>query len=491
MDYHTLENLRQRHPAWRLLSASHAPLIASFLHRVFIEPNIRSHPQPELASKLEDTLFSINRDAGEAIYPRAAQSYLDDWASDSHAWLRKYYPAGSDIPHFDLTPPAEQAICWLAGLGKRDFVGTQSRLLAVFDLLRQLIEGTETDPRIRIAELERKRASIDSEIEAVRAGKLLLIDSTGVKERFLHATQTARALLSDFRQVEQNFRDLDRSTRERIATWDSDKASLLEEMFNARDAIAASDEGKSFRAFWDFLMSPARQEELSALLARAFELPPVQALEPDARLKRIHYDWLEAGEVAQRTVARLSEQLRRYLDDKAWLENRRIMQLLRDIEASALAIREERLESFTMEIDEANPEISLVMDRPLFMPSAKPQFDGRITLGKDEGIPADALFGQAAIDKSRLKARIRQSLQMRSQISLAELVKAAPLEHGLAELVAYLSIAAEDSGAMIDDTQKQTIRWTCGEGGEKQATLPLVVFARMHAVTAIEGESRP
>ena len=86
-------------------------------------------------------------------------------------------------------------------------------------------------------------------------------------------------------------------------------------------------------------MSPARQEELSAMLEAVFALEPVRPLAPDRRLRRIHYDWLGAGEVAQRTVARLSEQLRRYLDDQAWLENRRIMQLIRGVEQNALAVR--------------------------------------------------------------------------------------------------------------------------------------------------------
>lgn len=40
-DYHTLDLLRQNHPAWRLLRAEHAPLVASFLHRVFTLPNVR------------------------------------------------------------------------------------------------------------------------------------------------------------------------------------------------------------------------------------------------------------------------------------------------------------------------------------------------------------------------------------------------------------------------------------------------------------------
>jgi hypothetical protein len=66
----------------------------------------------------------------------------------------------------------------------------------------------------------------------------------------------------------------------------------------------------------------------------------VAELRPDARTRRVHYDWLEAGEHTQRTVAYLSQQLRRFLDDQAWLENRRIMDILRGIEAKALAVRD-------------------------------------------------------------------------------------------------------------------------------------------------------
>ena len=128
--------------------------------------------------------------------------------------------------------------------------------------------------------------------------------------------------------------------RERIALWDGAKGELLEEIMGQRDAIADSDQGKSFRAFWDFLMSQSRQEELSRLLEQVLTLPPVVAMQPEPRLRRVHYDWLEAGEHTQRTVARLSQQLRRFLDDQAWLENRRIMDILHNIEAGALAVRE-------------------------------------------------------------------------------------------------------------------------------------------------------
>ena len=478
MDYRTLETMRRAHPAWRLLTADSAPLVISFLHRTFVQPNLRTLPRQELASRLDDDLYHLREQVGDTAFPRSAVQYLDDWASDDRAWLRKYYPADSDEPHYDITTTTEKAINWLASLEERQFVGTESRLMTVFELLRQMTEGTNLDPETRIAELEKRKAQIDADIQSIRQGHLFLMDPTQVKERFLHMASTARELLADFREVEHNFRGLDRAVRERIATWEESRGALLDEIFGERDAIEASDQGKSFRAFWDFLMSAARQEELSTLLDSVFQLDPVKALEPDRRLLRIHYDWLNAGEVAQRTIARLSEQLRRYLDDQAWLENRRIMQLLRDVEQHAIALRNDFPDGPAMELDAPAPDITLVMDRPLFTPPFKPVFTDRTVAPGNEDVPAAALFEQIYVDKSRLAEHVRRALQIRPQISLMELVSTNPLEHGLAELIAYLSIAAEDRMALIDDHDTQTIRWTDQTGDVRQATVPLVIFSR-------------
>jgi hypothetical protein len=478
MDYETIDALRQNHPAWKLLKADHVSLIVSFLHRTYIKPNVRTLSESELASRLEDTLFHLRRELGPDAFPRDATAYLDDWASEKHAWLRKYYAPNGDEPSFDITPATEQAIDWLANLSQRTFIGTESRLLTVFELLRQLAEGTETDPKLRIAELERRRAEIDGEIARIREGVLPLMDATGVRERFLQIADTAHGLLSDFRAVEQNFRDLDRATRERIATWDGGKGDLLAEIFGKRDVIADSDQGKSFRAFWDFLMSPQRQEEFTSVLKKVFALEAIRELAPDPRILRIHYDWLAAGELTQRTVAKLSAELRRYLDDKAWLENRRIMDILREIEIKALIVRDAPPRDAFMALDDMVPDISLVMDRPLFTPPHKPLIDDSVSLSGTEDIPADALFDRVFVDKERLAAHIWRALQRRDQISLSEIVETKPLEHGLAELVAYLALASEDPGAVIDDHKRETIVWTDDAGRHVQATMPRVVFTR-------------
>lgn len=372
LDFASLDSLRAHHPAWRLLRSDHAPLVVSFLHRVFVVPNVRVMAAADLVEALEDELYGLRQQLGEAAFPKPALDYLNDWAAPDKGWLRKFYRTGTDEAQFDLMPATEKAIAWLAGLSERQFVGTESRLLTLFELLKQMSEGSEADPAKRVADLRRKRDAIDREMAQVMAGDLPLLDDTGLKDRFQQFIQGARELLSDFREVEHNFRLLDRRVRERIALWEGGKGALLEQIMGERDAIGDSDQGKSFRAFWDFLLSSQRQEELSALLDRVLALPAVAELGPDPRTRRVHYDWLEAGEHTQRTVAQLSQQLRRFLDDRAWLENRRIMDILHGIESKALALRDQPPGGVLMEMAEPRAEIGLTLERPLFTPAERP-----------------------------------------------------------------------------------------------------------------------
>jgi flagellar motility protein MotE (MotC chaperone) len=483
MDHRTLEQLRSNHPAWRLLAASHGPILCAFLDRAFIAPNTRTLSQTELALKLEDFLVHVRQDLGEDAFPRRAAQYLDDWAADERGWLRKYYPAGAEEPHFDLTSAAEKALAWLARLEQSPFVGTESRLLTTVEMLRELVLQTSTEPEVRIEALEAEKARLEAEIAAIRSGNLSVLDGTRVKERFLQIADTARALLADFREVEQNFRTLDREVRARITTWDGAKGSLLDQIFAARDGITDSDQGKSFRAFWDFLMSPHRQDELTRLLEAVFALDPVKELAPDRRLMRIHFDWLDAGDVTQATVRRLSHQLRRYLDEKTWIENRRITAIIRAIELDALAVRDDPPVGPFASIDAPRPELGLVMDRPLYAPPMQAELDaGRADEGAED-IAAEALFTQEHVDKTRLSANIRRELSSRDQIALAELVQCHPLEQGLAELIAYLSLAADDPNALIDDGVPTELAWIDAEGIRRAATMPQVVFTRAPAVT--------
>lgn len=478
LDYALLEVMRRQHPAWRLLLADSAPLIVSFLHRVFIAPNVRVMKQSDLSELLDDALFSLREQSGIQAFPKPALEYLNDWAANERGWLRKFYPQGSDEAHFDLTPATEKAVAWVASLAHRDFVGTESRLLTLFELLRQMSEGSETDPQVRVGELRRRRDEIDAEIARVLQGEISLLDDTALKERFQQFTGLARELLADFREVEHNFRGLDRRVRERIALWDGAKGALLQDIMGERDLIADSDQGRSFRAFWDFLMSQARQEELTHLLDRVLQLPPVAELKPDVRTRRVHYDWLEAGEHTQRTVALLSQQLRRFLDDQAYLENRRIMDILHAIEAQALAVRAAMPAGDFMQIADTAAGIELPMERPLHTPPMKPSIANVRLEAGDAEMDAAALFSQFVIDKAELARHVRQALQRRPQVTLRELLETHPLQQGLAELVAYLQLASEQAGTAVDEDVTEAVAWRTPDGRRKQAWLPRVIFSR-------------
>ncbi len=490
MDHPTLATLRDRHPAWRLLASPHAPLVASFLHRVFVIPNVRVMSEANVSEALEDELYALREQLGAEAYPKSAQEYLNDWAAPDKGWLRKFYKPGTDEAQFDLTPATEKAIAWLVSLTERPFVGTESRLLTLFALLEQIGTGTEADPEIRIEELRKKRDALDAEIARALAGDVPVLDDTAVKDRFLQFQQLARELLADFREVEYNFRQLDRKVREKIALWEGAKGALLDEVMGERDAIGDSDQGRSFRAFWDFLMSSRRQEELSARLDQVLALPAVVALQPDPRTRRVHHDWLEAGEHTQRTVAQLSQQLRRFLDDRAFLENRRILEILHGIETQALALRGAPHTASITEIDEMHADIQLPLERPLFAPSVRPRLAELVLDADEDEIDTARLFDQIVVDKARLRANIHRSLRSAEQITLRQVLQTEPLQQGLAELVAYLELAHAGVGtevgdglrAVVDETVVEPIRWQAhavdGTPVERLARLPRVIFTR-------------
>src|SRR5262249_11726725 len=155
----------------------------------------------------------------------------------------------------------ERALRWIRSLEERSFVGTESRLNTIFMLLRQIVYGAETDPRERLKELRRQRQELDEEIARVEDGDLGLLEASALRDRYQQLSAMARELLSDFREVEDNFRKLDRSLREKVATWHGAKGELLDDVLGSRETITDSDQGKSFQAFFGYLLSQSRQEE--------------------------------------------------------------------------------------------------------------------------------------------------------------------------------------------------------------------------------------
>ena len=473
--------LRRANPAWRLLASDNAAAVCVFIDRAFLETGARAVPEAVLADVLADVVDEVNAADPDSM-PRDPRDYLGDWCGDGFGWLRRYYPAGNDEPVYDLLPAAESAVVWAKGLARsRSFIGTESRLLQVVSLLDQIIEGSQADPDERIRMLEERRADIDAQIEAIRSGEVLTLGAAALRDRYQTLSSTARGLLGDFRAVEEDFRGLDRQTRERIAQWDGPRGALLDEVLGRRNFITSGETGASFSGFYDFLFDPGRWERFQSLLRAVAEMPEVAGV--DDGLPAIARDWLAGAEAVQRTIARLSGQMRRFLEEQGYAENRRIGALVHRIEANAVRVRDyQPSRPDFMELVEPRGDISLPMDRTMFDPPVKLRFDDPSVAAapSDEQVEAMVeLFAWQRIDKARVREVIAETLRdYGGGLSLADLLVLAPLSEGLAELVTVLEVAQEQEWMVeVDQGAVDVVEWREPDRGRvRVARVPRVIL---------------
>ena len=478
MDYFAINSLRENHAGWSLLRAQNAPLALTFFMTAFTDPNQRNLGRQDLIEVLDDVLFSLRDSLGEDRFPRSAGEYLDDWAEPGKAWLRKFYADNRDEPVYDLTASTEDVIRWVESLRGRDFVPTQSRLSSIFTLLKTLVHGSETDPEARLAELQSQRDDIDAQMELIRSGTVPVMSGPEAVDHFHQLSTQAKDLLSDFREVEANFRKLDRKLREQISRWEGGQGDLLESIFSSQQDISGSLQGRTFQGFWDYLMSPQLRTELHELLERATQIEALATQEGLQSITSMQNDWLPAVEQTQSTVRQLSAQIRRLLDDKVFLENKRIMALIRNIESSAVAVRATPPQGAFADLAGHNVPVSLPFERPLYEPSRQTPINDAVDVAEDLDVDAHALFDQFHVDPQKLEANIDSVLADAEQATLSDVTDAFPLSQGLAELVTYFQLATESQSALIDSGSSQTLSWTLPDGSLREATVEKIIFVR-------------
>ncbi len=477
MDHDYIKYLKD-HPTIKILRVDNSPLIISFFFLQFKKHNRIVITNTEMTTNLSDYIYSLREKLGEAFYPNSAQDYLTSWTNDG--FLRKYYPPDSDEPIFELTPAAEKALDWIKDLEKKEFVGTESRLLTIFDLLREIVYKSSVDPRLRLEELAKQKQEIEQEIVKLQAGVIERLNETQIKERFFEVRDTARKLLADFRQIEYNFRELDRRVREKQADNTLKKGKLLDDVFKGHDLIRDTDQGRSFRAFWEFLMSQAKQDELDELLAAVHNLPEIQEMNDDAFIDRLKVGLIESGDKVNKTNHHLIAQLRKYLDDKAALENKRIIEIIREIKVLALQVKNEppKLRDF-LTVD-GKPAVDLIMERPLWDVPKNPEITVTDFVdGRGDSVDAGILYKQTFIDQEELKTRIKELLGKNTQVTLRQISEVYPIQKGLAEIITFLNIATKDKKAIINGEIQESIVVINAETNRKfEINAPQVIFCR-------------
>lgn len=476
--YFHFAKLRQSTVAWRLLCSPHAPFIIDFLHRSFIASDRRSLPYQEVISLLDDYLHELNLAANSESLPRTAKEYIDQWSSGDSAYLSLRYTGSSSFPEVDLSAGAEKSIRWVQELEGRDFVGTESRLLTIFRLMEDLVQHTETDQQKVLERLHQKKAQIEAEIQQVEAGVISTHDSTQVKERFFQLEDLIRQLLGDFRQVEETFRSLDRQTRERAVTSSKGKGAFLDEIFGEHDAIHDSDQGKSFKAFWALLLRGQVREEFGTLLDHLLGLREAQGLSDATTIRDFFDSLLTAGGKIKRVTNQLTSQLRKYMDDRALLESRRVMELVQNIEKNASQLSPENRDAFFMHLEPLYCDLNLNLSRPLLDIGENRAIESTPEAGEVGDVSLGRLFDARGVDEARLKRNIERLVAKSGQVTLKELLAAYPPEKGLAELIVYLKLATERRNSVFNEGVREALPYMDITGAKKQADLDQVIFVK-------------
>ncbi len=463
-DYDILAQTLVTSAATRILRSPNAALILSFLYQQFKQAQRSTVPYLQLLERLESHIEGVNDLLAEKDqYPINAKDYLRQWASEEQRLIRIYAQGSAAEEVVELTKDAERAISWIEELERRPFVGTESRFLTIFSLLEEIVARSTTNPETRLKQLERDRDAIQQEMDEIKAtGTVKQFSTTQIKERFLQAEDTARMMQRDFTLVRDNFKTLARQVQEAQLLPDARKGTLVGAVLDAEDQLKESDEGRSFYAFWQFLLNPERQETLSDLLDIVQTLPDVQEVTVGRSiLESLVSNLLRYGGEIARSNQRLIEQIRRMLDERLVAETRRVRQLVEEIKAEAFQQQDSPPASEGFIEIEGLPEVRLPMERVLWEPGTTLMLNNaQLTIAKPDDMNFAELLKQMHVDETTLRRQIDALLLTHSEVSLTEVLEQYPVEYGLTELLAYFSLAAQDTYAVInqEDGQEVVIR---------------------------------
>lgn len=476
MTYEHLKNLKATNQTLKLLNSDNIALILSFFYFVFIKNQNITLSHSDILLQLDDYLYDINQIYG-GIFPKTPKEYLDDFANDRNGYLKKYH-GSKDEALYELTPHTQKALEFIEGLEKKEFIASRSKFNIIFELLEELEFETNLSNEERIKKLEAQKRDIDFQIEAIRSKQDLRFDDSRIKEHFMQIDEMARKLKYDFSEIEYNFRDLNTSAMEQIVTNESAKGAVLGSIFYSEDKIRQSDQGKSFFSFWQLLTDAKKSQKLSSLLKNLYKIDTIKEFDKDQKLKDLKFNLLQSGEKISKVSSKLIEQLRRFLDDRAWIENKRILELCKEIQKSAIEIKDNApVNKNFSSLNGDFVKIDTVFAKSLYKIKSKTEFDKEL-IKKEIEIDLNSFYTQFFIDEALLKRNISEILLYRKQCTITDIVKKFEIKKGIAELIGYISIAKNSESVIIDEFSPQRIEIVDLDGIKKSVKLPKIIFVK-------------
>lgn len=474
MTYEYIQSLKANHKTLKLLGSEHIAFYLSFFYEAFVKSGEVKQPHSKLLSWLDDYLFELNQTYNDA-FAQDAKSYLDSWCSESNGYMRKFYD-NEEEPVYELTPYAQKALEIVEGLQKREFVGSGGKFSLILRLLEELEFATSMDDTAKIERLEEKKREIDAKIARIKKGEYSGYDDTQIKESFMHLLEIARSLQYDFSEIEYNFKALNKEAMKQITLSKNEaKEDVLAFIFEKEKEIKQSDQGKSFAAFWQLVSDVERNDKMQKLLLQLYKLDIIKRIDSSERLGDFSYTLLQNANKVNETTNKLIAQLRRFIDDRVRVENKRILELVESIQKSALELKDAGItpkESFFIEGERG--DIFIPFARTLYRVKEEKQLQKQLDETPIE-LDIESFQELFYIDEEELGEHIETLLQENSHITLGEVIEEFPVTKGVAEVVGYLSLAQRAFESIIEE-QKEIITILTKDGKQKRVRLPRITF---------------
>lgn len=486
----TVETYRamRRLPMWELLASDTAPETLGCLQALLFD-NEKSLPASVFISRLTDYLNEIE-DATVESSQAAVKANL--WRKSNFITLR--YLEGQQEPVYELTSAAHEAIRFISSQRSERTSPTESRLELVIHAIRKLVLDTDVNIEDRVALLEEDRRRIEEQIALVRQGKVDVASDAEVRAQIFDLLEMLENLNGDFYRVRDRFYELSRELHEDIMRNDGTAGSILEGFFAGYDRISESEEGKTFRSFYNFINDPAAtsqiEDAVDALQQRSFwDGMLIDKNRNDIAYMRRNLN-LRARET-QAVMKRLASSLKHVVQSRDYQQDRRISQLINDARREALQKREGiNPQKAVFILPRSSVKVSSVSCVNLYDPQT-------------EATPEQMLQAQVAqVDFSELARRVQESeinypwlkscvldvLDKQQAATVADVLALHPAKQGLASVVGLISLALRCG--MQNPEQSISVSWTDRFGQLVKAHIPMLLFTQASRKSLSSGAQK-
>jgi hypothetical protein len=282
--------------------------------------------------------------------------------------------------------------------------------------------------------------------------------------------------------VEDNFKYIHRHIVEQHTRAEVNKGTIVGYAFEAYDALRKSDQGKSFYAFWDFLVSRAGQEEWRELTDQLLGLLQDRKIENDGEfVQNIKSLLLQQGRNVYDSNDKMAEKLSRIITEKEIARHRRMRQQIGAIKELVFQFMDaDTPPACGLQMSLSAP-IKMSMERKLNLAEKAVVGQVKQPANAQEKI-ADAerfsrLLNTNHIDKKKLWQKVETTLQKKTTATLLEIIESGGLDHGVAEVVSYFSFLREKA-SRVQAMQEITELIPLDEKKTKFIEVPYLLFSR-------------